>query len=157
MTTLSEVYAKFGESAEAAQLLETELGNMLLWLHIEEHDLRNKPDKSLGWRIFNDVDHKTLGQLIRALQAKAAVRYDLESLLRKALQERNRLNHAFYRQHNFRRNSAEGRTLMLQDLDQIHVAVLNAYKAILLVGGVDLDALQEKPLPMDHLPLNPEV
>jgi hypothetical protein len=30
MLTLDDVYSKFGEAAEAAQLLETELGNMLL-------------------------------------------------------------------------------------------------------------------------------
>jgi hypothetical protein len=39
MTSLDDVYRKFGETAEAAQLLETELGNILLitsvWLRIK--------------------------------------------------------------------------------------------------------------------------
>jgi hypothetical protein len=34
MPTLNEVYRKFGEVAEAAQLLETELGNMLIAEHM---------------------------------------------------------------------------------------------------------------------------
>ncbi|TXT38473.1 MAG: hypothetical protein FD135_2869 [Comamonadaceae bacterium] len=39
MPTLSEVYAKFGEAAEAAQLLELELGTLLLSAAIELHGL----------------------------------------------------------------------------------------------------------------------
>jgi hypothetical protein len=39
MPTLDEIYRKFGEVAEAAQLLETELGTMQLWAKGTEHDL----------------------------------------------------------------------------------------------------------------------
>jgi hypothetical protein len=39
MLTLDEVYRKFGEVAEAAQLLETELGTIRLNAEGIEHDL----------------------------------------------------------------------------------------------------------------------
>jgi hypothetical protein len=153
MTSLSNVYAKFGEVAEAVQLLETELGNVLLSASVAEHNLLNKRDPALARKIFSDVDRKTLGQLIRAAQAKVPKPDNLEELLEKALLERNRLNHAFYRQYNFRRNSADGRALMLKDLEHIHDQILGAYKALMLFSGADLDNLPAVDLPAGHLPI----
>ena len=49
--------------------------------------------------------------------------------------------HSFYLQHNIRRNSDYGREIMLSDLDVIHDKLLEAYKALLLISGVDLDKL----------------
>jgi hypothetical protein len=46
---------------------------------------------------------------------------------------------------------------MLKDLDSIHFALIEAYKAILLLSGVDLNALAETigdfKRPIDHLPI----
>jgi hypothetical protein len=41
-------------------------------------------------------------------------------------------------QHNFRRNSEEGRARMLDDLESIHDTLLHAYKAVMLLfrGGL---------------------
>jgi hypothetical protein len=39
MSTLNDVYQKFGEVSEAAQLLETELGTLLLSIRADEHAL----------------------------------------------------------------------------------------------------------------------
>jgi hypothetical protein len=85
MPSLIDVYAKFGEAAEAAQLLETEVGNMLLWVSAAEHNLLTKPDPVLARKIFSDVDRKTLGQLIRAAQVKVPTPENLEELLSQAL------------------------------------------------------------------------
>jgi hypothetical protein len=70
---------------------------------------------------------------------------DLEEVLWRALEERNRLQHSFYRHHNYRRNSDEGRALMLEDLEVIHDAVLKAYKAVNLLSGIDLEAMAAVP------------
>jgi len=153
MTSLVDVYAKFGEAAEAAQLLETEIGNMLLSVSAAEHSLLEARDPVLARKIFDDVDRKTLGQLIRAAKDKVPVPQNLEDLLGQALEERNRLNHSFYRQHNFRRNSDDGRALMLQDLEHIHDQILNAYKAVMLLTGVDIDNVATPDLATRHLPL----
>jgi hypothetical protein len=42
---------------------------------------------------------------------------------------------------------------MMQDLEAIHTAVLDAYKAVMLLNGSDLDALTLLALPKKHLPI----
>jgi len=153
MPTLDDVYCKFGYAAEAAQLLETELGNVLMIHGLAEENLVNQlnPNRAAEW--FRQIDKHTLGQLITKLKAKNQSITNLEDVLTKALDERNRLFHSFYREHNFRRNSDEGRQRMLDDLESIHKTVLDAYKAVMLLSGVDLDKLSATELPTKHLPI----
>jgi hypothetical protein len=153
MPTLQDIYAKFGEAAEAAQLLETEQGNLLLSAGIAGHDLVNEPKPELAKDLVNAVNRKTLGQLIRAIDGNGSAPAGLEERLVRALSERNRLNHSFYRKHNLRRNSEEGRTLMLRDLNKIHDCLLEAYKAVLLLSGVDITNMVLLRPPSDHLPI----
>jgi hypothetical protein len=150
MPTLDDVYRKFGEAAEAAQLLETELGNMLLLVRYE--GLPAKPRIERIRDILDTVNRHTLGQLLKALNNHEQSPDALNALLTKARDERNRLSHSFYREHNLRRNSEEGRALMVQDLEAIHAALLDAYKAIMLLQGIDLYTVVT-PLPAGHLPL----
>lgn len=135
MPTLDDVYRKFGEAAEAAQLLETQLGTALMLARYEGSEVRNPVAADL----LESVNRHTLGQLLNALHIHDQSLDALDALLTKARDERNRLSHSFYREHNFRRNSEEGRALMLQDLEAIHAALLDAYKAVMLLQGVDLD------------------
>ena len=139
--TLDDIYRKFGVTAEAAQLLETQLGNMLLLRRCAADGLLTKPNPELASDLFKTINRHTLGQLIKRLNSTPQSLDTLESLLSTALQERNRLFHSFYRQHNFRRNSDEGRALMLKDLESMHDTLLHAYKAVMLLSGVDVDAL----------------
>jgi hypothetical protein len=69
---------------------------------------------------------------------------NLPITLSKALDERNRLAHSFYRQHNFRRNSESGRAIMMQDLEAIHETLIQAMKALSLLEGIDLDELARR-------------
>ena len=71
----------------------------------------------------------------------------------RSLKQRNRLSHSFYREHNFRRNSDEGRVLMVQDLEAMHDAIIEAYKAVMRLSGIDLDKMTDTPLPNGHLPI----
>ena len=195
--TLDDVYRKFGETAEAAQLLECELGTLLFLVKAVSEDLFVNPDRLRAFELHNKIDSFTLGTLLKELKSTPsaeavqlletqlgpllslvdAVRDnlltnppdrmhatsqtrsidELEALLVNALAERNRLSHSFYRQHNFRRNSDEGRALMLKDLESIHDTLLNAYKAVMLLTLVDLDdaARSFDPLtaPTRHLPI----
>ncbi len=153
MPTLDDVYWKFGCAAEAAQLLETELGNMLIKHGVIEENLVNQRDPNRAAELFRQIDKHTFGQLIIRLKAKNQSITNLEDVLAKALDERNRLFHSFYRQHNFRRNSDEGRQRMLDDLESIHKMLLDAYKAVMLLLGVDLDKLSTTELPTKHLPI----
>ncbi len=153
MPKLEDVYWKFGFAAEAAQLLETEIGNELLKHGIVEENLVNQPNPNRAADLFRQIDKRTLGQLIAKVKAKNQSIANLEDVLAKALDERNRLFHSFYRQHNFRRNSDEGRQRMLDDLESIHTTLLDAYKAVMLLSGVDLGKLSVPELPTKHLPI----
>jgi hypothetical protein len=153
MPTLDDVYRKFGEAAEAAQFLETELGNMLLAARCIDEGLLASKNPARAADILNSITQHTLGQLLKSLNNHSQSFDALDALLVKARDQRNRLSHSFYREHNFRRNSDEGRTLMLRDLEDIHFALLDAYKAVMLLGGIDLDAMTGIPLPTRHLPL----
>lgn len=157
MPTLEDVYQKFGFAAEAAQLLETELGTMLLMAGAIDAELINNPDLTRARELLSFINKQTLGQLLRSLHRTTDSLDALESQLSKALVERNRLFHSFYRQHNFRRNSEAGRALMLQDLESIHSTILDAYKAVMLLGGVDLDKVAASHtaanLPSTHVPI----
>jgi len=153
MPTLSDVYCKFGDAAEAAQLLETELGNLLLSVAIEAHGFRKTQNKALARKILGDIDRKTLGQLIQALKKTSQPDGQLEELLMSALTERNRLNHSFYRQHNLRRNSEEGRMLMLADLQVIHERLLDAYTAVLPLANIEITEDAILKAQSGHLPL----
>jgi hypothetical protein len=157
MPTLDEVYRKFGETAEAAQLLETQLGTMLLLIRGAEENLFITPNPERASQLHDTINRHTLGQLSKAFNSTAQSLDELDSLLSVALQERNRLFHHFYRDHNFRRNSDEGRSLMLKDMESIHNTLLSAYKAVMLLSGVDLEALADTPYephaPTRHVPI----
>jgi len=157
MSTLDDVYRKFGEVSEAVQLLETELGTMLLMLGLIEEDLLKNPDSEKAAEIYNQINKHTLGQLIKKLGQKTSSIFHLEELLSQALAVRNRLAHSFYLRHNLRRNSDEGLTIMMKDLESMHDKLLEAYKAVMFLSGVDLDKLVEEqgnaPQPIGHLPI----
>jgi hypothetical protein len=151
--SLDDLYRKFGETAEAAQLLETELGTVLLREKVIREDLIEKKDPARAADILSRVNRNTLGQLLNNLRNQTTSLDSLDDLLSKALHERNRLFHSFYRQHNFRRFSTEGITLMLEDLEKIHSVIFDAYKAVLILEGVDLDAAAKAELPTRHVPI----
>jgi hypothetical protein len=141
MPNLNEVYRAFGFAAEAAQLLETELATLLIENRCGSPDLLTSSDAEQTIRIIEAVNQRTLGQLLKALKATTQSVADLESELSKALRERNRLFHSFFREHNFRRNSEEGRLVMIKDIESIHSTVFKSYKAVMRLSGIDLDAL----------------
>ena len=156
MPTLDDIYRKFGETAEAAKLIETELGTLLFEDRAVGEGLLAEPNPKLATDLYGRINRNTLGQLIKCLNNNTQSLDALDALLTSARQERNRLFHSFYRQHNFRRNSNEGRTIMLNDLESLHNTLLQAYKAIMLLSGVDLEALAaggEHELPTVHLPI----
>jgi hypothetical protein len=153
MTNLDDVYRTFGEVAEAAQLLETELGNMLFLTGAIDAGLLEEPDGKRATDLLAFVNRQTLGYLLRSLNRSIDRLDDLSELFDRALLARNRLSHSFYREHNFRRNTAEGCVLMLEDLESIQETIIRAYKAVMLLSGVDLDKITLDELPARHVPI----
>ncbi|WP_136256500.1 hypothetical protein [Metallibacterium scheffleri] len=145
---MDDVYCKFGEVSEAAQLLETALGNILLTVGAIDADLLENKDPEKAATLFKSINRDTLGQLLKRLHKSVDSAANIESVLTTALSERNRLAHSFYRQHNFRRNSDVGCDIMLNDLNAIHEVIITALKAVHILSGVDLDGL----LPVQALP-----
>ena len=154
MSTIDEVYRKFGETSEVAQLIETELGTLLLLVQCGSEHLFDEPDPPRAQELLRDVNKSTLGQLLRRLKNERSINLD-EELMQEALDFRNLLAHAFFRIHNNRRNSQEGRSIMFNDLQFMHDKLLMAYKALMLVSGIDLDQLVKEDvcLPTKHLPI----
>lgn len=155
MSNLDKVYRKFGETSEAAQLLETELGNILLDIKVVELDLFQIRDKDLAQRVLQKINRSTLGGLLKSVEKEFGGSKKTLDILRDALNERNRLFHSFYREHNFRTNSAEGCEMMFQDLDRMHGLIFEAYKLTLALSGVDLDNPERLTvqLPTTHVPI----
>ena len=153
MPSLEDVYLKYGFASEAAQLLETQLGTILFKSGAVAQNLFEKQDQDAVTTLYRSINRKTLGQLLKGMKNTSESVEHLEGLLSRALKERNRLAHSFYRQHNFRRNSDDGCQLMLNDLDQIHEVLLEAYKAVMRLSGIDLDKMELKGLPTGHVPI----
>jgi hypothetical protein len=154
MHSLDDVYHKFGEISEAGQLLETELGTILLEIHAVESDLLSGERPEDASEILGIINKSTLGQVLRKIDEKSRRLDHAVDKFAKALAERNRMSHSFFRQHNFRRNSAEGRAVMLADLESIHKTILEAYKVALAISGFDLESVQVSDLPTQHLKLD---
>lgn len=153
MPTLEDVFAKFGVTAEAGQLLETALGNLLILDAVKLHGFAKVQNKALARKILDEVDRKTLGQLIHALRRHRAIPPGFEEELQIALVERNRLNHSFYLEHNIRKHSEDGRQLMLADLEVIHERIFRAYMSASTLSDIELSAETIAKAQTGHLPL----
>jgi len=66
MPTRDDIYRKFGEASEAAQLIETEIGTMLLFFGVVDEGLI-KPtlevDGKWATELLKRINRQTLGQL----------------------------------------------------------------------------------------------
>ena len=154
MASLNEVYQKFGEASEAAQLLETELGTLLVADEATRRGWLAEPDPPTAREAVDRVNRSTLGQLLRRIGDLEVPLQDASDLMADALAERNRLSHSFFRQHNYRRNSEAGRAIMLEDLRALHHTLFRAYKLVLRVSGIDLDKIGGVDIPVDHVHLD---
>ncbi|MBN9568202.1 MAG: hypothetical protein J0H79_11420 [Alphaproteobacteria bacterium] len=128
MATREELYAKFGITAEAGQLFETDLGTLLLCLQGLEHGWHVTPDGEKARAALDEIDGSTLGRLLNNLTRRVRFDGNLEQKFASALRARNRLNHGFYERHNFKIQTDEGRDAMVADLEAIHEELFQAWQ-----------------------------
>lgn len=102
MVTLDTVYWKFGYASEAAQLLETELINV-----ITEYDMSQGKDIQSLKKQFLEMDKYTLGKLNYALKSRMVEDADTLEYVSDALKARNYLAHDFFRAHNFAKDTQQ--------------------------------------------------
>ena len=129
MASREEVYRKFGMAAEAAQLLETELGTLLIGMRGLSSDWHiSAPDRETGTKAVAEIDAQTLGSMLKVLRNMAQVDDVMTSKLTSALKARNRLIHGFYERHNFKIDTDAGRDVMMTDLDSLHEELFHAWR-----------------------------
>lgn len=128
MATREQLYAKFGETAEAAQLFETELGTLLLCVQGLERGWHAAPDGGASEKLLHDIDRSTLGQLLAKLRLSISFDEAVTGQFASALKARNRLNHGFYERHSFAIQSDGGRDAMLEDLSALHDELFDAWR-----------------------------
>ncbi|MBN9514555.1 MAG: hypothetical protein J0H97_14210 [Alphaproteobacteria bacterium] len=145
MATRDEVYAKFGITAEAAQLFETELGTLLLWAHGIQNDWHVEPDRETARATLQQINRSTLGQLLIRVRTHVDLDDDIEDRFTAALEARNRLNHGFYERHNIKIQTEEGRDAMLADLVCLHDVLFDAWQIASAMTGLAMQALQRGP------------
>ena len=102
MADRHELYAKYGIAAEAAQLLETELGTLLLCLRALDEGWHITPNGDAAREVLDQIDRSTLGRLLHRLKQHIKIEGDLEERFSSALEARNRLMHGFFERHNFK-------------------------------------------------------
>lgn len=128
MATRNELYAKFGITAEAAQLFETEIATLLLFASSIENGWHVTPDQVSARRTLDQIEAHTLGRMIGVLKGKVAFDEDLAERLASGLKARNRLNHGFYERHNFKIQTNEGRDVMIADLEELHEELFQVWR-----------------------------
>lgn len=142
MTTREEIYAKFGVTAEAAQLFETELGTLILYVQGVSSGWHTVPDPESAQAALDRIERSTMGGLISALKRQVGIDVNLAERFASALQARNRLNHGFYERHNFKIETDEGRNEMFADLEELHTELFNAWQVACTMMALATNALE---------------
>ena len=127
MATRDDIYRKFGITAEAAQLLETELGTLLMACHGLKKEVWKDGKKREANEIYRKIDKSTLGMIISQVKQNVSIEENTESKLAEALRIRNKLFHSFCWSHNFKIETNEGRDEMMLDLEEMHEKLSHAY------------------------------
>ena len=124
------MYCKFGVTAEAGQLFETDLNTLLLAAHGLDEGRHVQPNPEAAQNMADNLNAATLGKLLNKLSSSGVVQIDdaLKARFASALKARNRLVHGFYERHNFRIQTDEGRDKMIADLEAIHTELFQAWQ-----------------------------
>lgn len=110
-----EVYAFFGLAAYCAQVLERGIVSLAVGLHLAGVE---RITEELIDELYNSLESRTLGQVLKAVKALNALPESLEGQLSAALLLRNHLTHAFFWDHAENFMSDRGRGQMIAELQE---------------------------------------
>lgn len=132
-----QLYAEFGITAEKAQVLEVEAGNVALsYIALFVDTSRIGPEEREFFRsLVDDVNSKTLGALLRSIKTWANFDDTLLQIVDEALERRNYLAHRFFPSHNFAIFNEAGRQAMRDELKAIQVKLDRAHSALCAVSS----------------------
>ena len=119
---LDDLYAEFGRTAEMAQVMELEAGNLALSYFMIAFDVNNltNDQKFFLKSLSEDIDRRTFGNLINILKKTMNIDQTIKDAIDSALDKRNYLTHRFFRTHNFAIHSAKGRAKMIEELSDLY-------------------------------------
>jgi len=119
---LDELYAQFGRTAEMAQVMEIEAGNLALAYALIVFDVNNltKEQKLFLKSLSEDVNRRTFGYLVNIMKDSMNIDQTIQEAIESALKKRNYLVHRFFRNHNFAIHSIEGRERMSEELSELY-------------------------------------
>jgi len=142
---LRELYYEFGRTAEIAQLMETEAGNLALVYSTMLVDTSKITEEQRAFfrSLIQDINARTFGNLFREIKKTVEIDDRILATLEEALDKRNYLMHKFFREHNFAIYSVEGRLSMLAELREIQ-ETLNRAHATLTAMSKSLSQLLAK-------------
>ncbi len=109
----NELYAFFGLTFYRVQVLEQGVVNLAVALNV-----RGKGSVSVGdvLRLYEDYGGRTFGKVLHAVKQLTTIPHSLEADLKKALDYRNYLAHAFFVRHSEDALSEKGRHAMINEL-----------------------------------------
>jgi len=132
-----DLYAQFGIAAEKAQTLELEAGNFVLsylGLFFKPDQITDEQREFLS-SLVDDMNHKTLGRLLKSIKGLATFDQSFLSTVESALERRNYLTHHFFRAHNFAIYGEEGRRSMIEELKKIQEEINLAHAMLSAASG----------------------
>ncbi|SHF48128.1 hypothetical protein SAMN05444279_1652 [Ruegeria intermedia] len=129
MATRDQLYAKFGITAEAAQLFEVALGTVVLASKGHNNNWYNEQDPKAAAKALEIIESSTLGRVLEMLKHELHFEDDLIiSQFKRGLVARNRLFHGFFERHNFKIQSEEGRDDMVAELEELHEELFRCWR-----------------------------
>lgn len=132
------LYAEFGITAEKAQVLEFEAGNVALsFVTLFVDTKRIGPEESEFFRsLMEDVNRQTLGALLRSIKRMANFDDSLLTIVDEALERRNYLAHRFFPSHNYAIFDEAGRRAMIAELKAIQAKLDRAHQALCAISSL---------------------
>ncbi|CAK1768910.1 conserved hypothetical protein [Vibrio crassostreae] len=131
---MNEVYKKFGEASELAQLLEHELGTLLIRiLDVTPKFVTTQPE--MAWMLLDDVYTPALRRFIRQQKGQHQEEQVMQAL-NEAFKALHGLHHGFFRTYH-----GCSETEMLEALETVVMSLWQGYRSVMLLSGVDVDEL----------------
>lgn len=135
---LRELYAEFGMTAEKAQVLEVEAGNValaFLALTVKPGEKVAADKREFFRQIVEDANRQNLGKLLRTVKSLGTYSDAILETIDTALERRNYLVHRFFPTHNFALFNPEGRAEMIKELQEIRYILTRAIATLTGVAG----------------------
>lgn len=148
-----ELYAEFGMVAEKAQVLEFEAGNValvFLTIFFDKNDITPELTEMFK-NIVDDLNHKTFGAMVRQLKKTLNLSDSIIEVIDEALERRNYLTHHFFRTHNFRLFSEEGRKIMMAELKEIQEIIDKAHQMMSTISSLMFQIAGHDDLDMNNI------